>query len=91
MVFLPETPDQLPQVGIAIKPNQQGKGVGAGAIIEAIRLTKSMGFSKLTLFVRRDNPRARKSYKSLGFVPLSSEETLCFEGVVPSEKMEREL
>ena len=91
VVALPETSDQLPRVGIAIKPNQQGKGVGASALMEAIHLTKSMGFSKLTLFVRRDNPRARRLYKSLGFIPLSTEETLCFQGVVPSEKMEREL
>ena len=91
VVFLPETSDNPPLIGLAIRADQQGKGVGAMAMNEAIQLSKNMGFETVRLSVRLDNPRARKLYESLGFTTVSRGAQTYFQGTCLSETMELNL
>ena len=88
VVFLPETPKSAPLVGLAIRPDQQGKGVGAMAMKEAVGLLKNMGFEAVRLSVRADNLRARKLYELLGFITVSRETKSYFRGLSRSVTME---
>lgn len=91
MIFSPETPGHPPMVGIAITPDQQGKGFGAIAMVEAIQLLRNMGFSRIRLSVRLDNPRAKNLYESLGFTTVSRGTHTNFQGTYLSETMELHL
>lgn len=52
---------------VAITPEYQGRGIGSRLFKAAEEYAIENGCAKLTLEVRRDNPRARKLYKRLGY------------------------
>lgn len=91
VVFFPTKPGLKPLIGIALKPDHQGKGVGASAMIEAIKFLGEMGFKAVRLSVRLDNLRARRLYKSLGFIAVLRKSQPYFEGTCFAEVMELNL
>jgi putative acetyltransferase len=54
-------------LGINVRRKHWGKGVGAGLMNEAIRLTKELGCRKLMLGTIEGNERAIRLYKKFGF------------------------
>ena len=63
-------PDSV-EVGFAIHPDWQGKGIGAASVellLNHIQLSKNP--SPITLTVKKDNERAIKLYKKYGFIEI---------------------
>ena len=54
--------------GLAVDPQQQGRGVGRSLLAAAVDEAKSRGARRLTLHVLGRNAGARSLYSSLGFV-----------------------
>lgn len=61
---------ETPEVGVAVRPEHRGRGVG-GALLDALAdAARSQGFGALSLSVQNDNPTAMKLYERKGFVKL---------------------
>ena len=54
-------------LGISVRSEHWGKGVGSGLMHEAVRVAKELGFSKIVLGVFDGNERAMRLYKKFGF------------------------
>jgi len=54
-------------LGISVRTEHWGKGVGSGLMQEAVRVAKELGFSKMVLGVFDGNERAMRLYKKFGF------------------------
>lgn len=66
--------DALPEVtaeimAIYVTPDRWGAGVGAQLMQEALTVLRNQGFREVTLWVLRDNVRARHFYELAGFMP----------------------
>lgn len=62
-------------VGMYVKPEQQGMGVGKALLREVISTAKSIdGLEKLNLTVVKTNKKARRLYTALGFQSFGLEE-----------------
>lgn len=53
---------------VAVRPEDQGKGIGFAMLTELIRMGKNEGLQQYTLEVRESNKKAQSLYKRLGFV-----------------------
>lgn len=53
---------------IEVLASSRGQGVGTKLILEAEKICKEKGFTKVGLGVAVDNPDARKLYESLGYI-----------------------
>lgn len=58
--------EEVPELGIAVKPDWRGRGVGRGLLAELLRQARSHGIRAVSLSVEHDNP-ARRLYESAGF------------------------
>jgi ribosomal-protein-alanine N-acetyltransferase len=54
-------------LGISVRTEHWGKGVGSGLMQEAVRVAKELGFLKMVLSVFDGNERAVRLYKKFGF------------------------
>ncbi len=52
---------------LAVAPEQQGRGIGAGLVAELVAHTKRAGGSKITVNTQSDNPASLALYSRLGF------------------------
>ncbi len=57
-------------LGMGIRPEHQGAGLGRALLEAALGWAQSNGISRVELFVRGDNLRAQQLYESVGFVPI---------------------
>lgn len=60
--------DDTPELGIAIKKEARGKGLGSKLMQSIIEEAKVNSFKTLSLSVDVDNPQALNLYRRLGFV-----------------------
>lgn len=54
--------------GVQVHPEAQGRGLGRALMHTAIAWAEAAGLTRLELYTRADNERARRLYASLGFV-----------------------
>ena len=59
--------DEAELITVCVAPTAQGEGVGASVLHAEIDRLKENGIKQVFLEVRKDNERAQKLYKSLGF------------------------
>jgi len=52
---------------LALRGDQTGMGLGAAILPLALKRASGLGFTRIHLLVRKDNPRARRLYLGLGF------------------------
>ncbi|MFF2753107.1 GNAT family N-acetyltransferase [Psychrobacillus sp. NPDC058041] len=67
--------DDTPELGIAIKKEVRGKGLGTQLMYSIIDEAKSNSFKVLSLSVDGDNTNAINLYRSLGFAEVGREGT----------------
>ncbi|MEO4055041.1 GNAT family N-acetyltransferase [Solibacillus sp. CAU 1738] len=67
--------DNTPELGIAIRKEARGKGVGTQLMHAIIAEAKKANFEALSLSVDRDNTNAIYLYRKLGFVDFADDET----------------
>lgn len=53
---------------VAVRPEDQGQGIGFAMLTELLRIGKNEGLQQYTLEVRKSNLKAIKLYERLGFV-----------------------
>jgi len=58
--------DATPQLGIAVLPGLQGRGLGRRLLVEALAAARAEGIRQVALTVHPENP-ARRLYESCGF------------------------
>lgn len=61
--------DRADIVGVYIDPDHRGRGILGALVTAAEQWAAERGHAALTLDVHRDNERAQRAYRSLGFVP----------------------
>ncbi len=64
------TADQGDVLTIGVRPDLQGKGVGAQLLTALIEEASARGCREVFLEVRADNDRARRLYERFGFMPI---------------------
>lgn len=52
---------------IAILPNYHNKGIGHHAINQVVEMLRQRGYSKMVLYIDRDNHKAQACYSKCGF------------------------
>lgn len=52
---------------VAVRPEDQGNGIGQRMLEELLRIGKNEGLQQYTLEVRKSNEKARRLYERLGF------------------------
>ena len=57
-------------VQVGVRPEQRGRGLGAGLVAEALRRFRAAGTDHVLLDVNMNNPGAERVYARLGFVVL---------------------
>lgn len=62
--------DGVPSLAISLLPEYRGKGLGKRLLTELLEQVRSMGHDRITLSVQKENHRACKLYRSLGFRPI---------------------
>jgi GNAT superfamily N-acetyltransferase len=62
--------EATPELGLAVAEGRRGEGVGRALLSALLDHARAAGFPALSLSVSRANPRARRLYDALGFVPL---------------------
>lgn len=67
--------DRTPELGIALKKEAQGKGVGRALIVQIMKQARDDQFESLSLSVDPENEAAVELYKSLGFAQVGMEGT----------------
>lgn len=67
--------DYTPELGIAIKKEVRGNGLGTILMHSIINEAKRSGYKELSLSVDVDNTNAVKLYRGLGFVEVGEEGT----------------
>ena len=65
----------IPDVGLAVSPAFQGRGIGRRLLEAAIGQARELGFASLGISVAEGNRRARRLYESVGFVAIDREGT----------------
>ncbi|MBM7581154.1 GNAT family N-acetyltransferase [Jeotgalibacillus terrae] len=68
------SPD-IPEIGMAVKASERGKGVGRKLLEEVIAFAMSQGYEALSLSVDPFNHHAYKLYKSVGFYKVGTSGT----------------
>lgn len=53
---------------VAVRPEDQGQGIGFAMLTELLKMAKNEGLQQYTLEVRKSNLKAIKLYERLGFV-----------------------
>ncbi len=79
-IFEWDNPESIPQLGIAISHQYQGKNYGVSTIALVMRILRLMGAKYLQLDVRDNNKRAYNLYVRLGFEHVSSHFIRAFDG-----------
>ena len=64
--------EHIPEMGIAITPEERGRGFGTELLEELIREVKNEGYHQISLSVDSNNP-AIELYKRMGFRIVNSE------------------
>lgn len=62
--------DGVPSLAISLLPEYRGMGLGKRLLSELLEQVRSMGHDRITLSVQKENHRACKLYRSLGFRPV---------------------
>lgn len=62
--------EATPELSLAVAPDQRGAGAGRALLTALLDHARAAGLPALSLSVSRANPRARRLYDALGFVPL---------------------
>ncbi|ROR74156.1 GNAT family N-acetyltransferase [Bogoriella caseilytica] len=58
-----------------VEPAYRNRGVGAALMAAAEEVARERGFTRVSLIVGVDNPRARQLYLRLGYVPTGEQQT----------------
>lgn len=65
----PDKKNQLLMDGIAVKEGNRGRGIGKQLFIELEKFANQSKMTSIKLDVIDENPKAKKLYESIGFVP----------------------
>jgi ribosomal protein S18 acetylase RimI-like enzyme len=58
---------ETPSLGIAVRPDREGRGYGRAMMVALERLARERGARRIRLRVHPDNVRARRLYAGLGY------------------------
>jgi len=65
--------EDIPDIGLAVSPAFQGRGIGRRLLETAIAQAQGLGFASLGISVAEENRRACRLYESVGFVAIGRE------------------
>jgi ribosomal protein S18 acetylase RimI-like enzyme len=71
----PDKKSQLLMDGIAVKEGNRGRGIGKQLFIELEKFSIQSKMTSIKLDVIDENPKAKKLYESIGFVPTKYNKT----------------
>jgi ribosomal protein S18 acetylase RimI-like enzyme len=71
----PDKKNQLLMDGIVVKEGERGRGIGKQLFIELEKFSKQSKITSIKLDVIDENPKAKKLYESIGFVPTKYSKT----------------
>ena len=74
----PDKKSQLLMDGIAVKEGNRGRGIGKQLFIELEKFSIQSKMTSIKLDVIDENPKAKKLYESIGFVPIKYSKTPIF-------------
>lgn len=63
--------DHTPEVSMAIRPEQQGRGLGKALMVHALKVLREKGYTQMSLSVSKANDRAVGLYRSMAFTIVS--------------------
>ena len=67
LVFIWDIDRALPWLGIAVRDDYQGRGVGTALLHELFALLRAHGYGGLILRTAKDNTQAQRLYEKTGF------------------------
>jgi len=71
----PDKKNQLLMVGIAVKEGNRGRGIAKELFTALEKFARDKKMSSIKLDVIDENPRAKKLYEGIGFVPIKYKKT----------------
>jgi ribosomal protein S18 acetylase RimI-like enzyme len=59
--------EQTPEISMAVRPERRGQGIGKALMVQALKVLREQGYTRVSLSVSKENERAVRLYRSMTF------------------------
>ncbi|MDW7672081.1 MAG: GNAT family N-acetyltransferase [Bacillota bacterium] len=63
--------EHTPEISMAVRPERRGQGIGKALMIQALKVLRDQGYSRVSLSVSKANERAVGLYRSMAFATVA--------------------